>query len=76
LAIFGVNEELRDQLKQLITLFYDKTEAYFKKMNNVVLGNNIDTKKIRTTAVNLNQKEQIVLNKSALLSCELDDLFK
>ena len=25
---------------------------------------------------NPNQKEQIVLNKSALLSCELDDLLK
>ncbi len=30
----------------------------------------------RLTADNLNQEEQIVLNKSALLSCELDDLLK
>jgi len=64
------------KLKKYATLFYQKTEAYFKKTNNVMLGNNIDTKVIRMTADNLNQREQIVLNKSALLSCELDDLFK
>jgi hypothetical protein len=68
--------ESSERLKQFVTLFYTKTEEYFKKTNNVMLGNSIATKLIRTTAVNLNQKEQIVLNKSALLSCELDDLFK
>jgi len=41
-----------------------------------MLGDAIITKVIRMTADNLNQKEQIVLNKSALLSCELDDLLK
>ena len=66
----------KDKLEQYVTLFYEKTEAYFKKTNRIVLGDGITTKVIRMTADNLNQKEQIVLNKSALLSCELDDLLK
>lgn len=65
-----------EKLKQYATLFYRKTEKYFKKTNGVMLGDAIITKVIRMTADNLNQKEQIVLNKSALLSCELDDLLK
>lgn len=65
-----------DKLKKYVTLFYQKTENYFKKTNKVMLGDIIVTKVIRMTADNLNQKEQIVLNKSALLSCELDDLLK
>jgi len=65
-----------EKLKQYATLFYQKTEKYFKKTNGVMLGDAIITKVIRMTADNLNQKEQIVLNKSALLSCELDDLLK
>ena len=65
-----------EKLKQYTTLFYQKTEKYFKKTNRVMLGDIIITKVIRMTADNLNQKEQIVLNKSALLSCELDDLVK
>lgn len=65
-----------EKLKQYATLFYRKTEKYFKKTNGVMLGDTIITKVIRMTADNLNQKEQIVLNKSALLSCELDDLLK
>jgi len=65
-----------DKLKQYATLFYQKTEKYFKKINQIMLGDGIITKVIRMTADNLNQKEQIVLNKSALLSCELDDLLK
>jgi len=64
------------QLKQYATLFWQKTGKYFEKTNRVMLGDSIVTKVIRTTADNLNQKEQIVLNKSALLSCELDDLLK
>lgn len=64
------------KLKQYATLFYQKTEAYFKKTNRIMLGDGIITKVIRMTADNLNQKEQIVLNKSALLSCEVDDLLK
>ena len=41
-----------------------------------MLGDNITTKVIRMTADKLNQKEEILLNKSTLLSCELDDLLK
>lgn len=67
---------LKDKLKRYATLFHQKTENYFKKTNYVMLGDGIITKVIRMTAENLNQKEQIVLNKSALLSCELDDLLK
>ena len=66
----------QDKLKAYATVFYRKTEKYFKKTNHVVLGDSISTKLVRMTADNLNQKEQIVLNKSALLSCELDDLLK
>ncbi|MEW6088619.1 MAG: nucleotidyl transferase AbiEii/AbiGii toxin family protein [bacterium] len=66
----------QDKLIQYATLFYQKTENYLKKTNRITLGSTITTKLVRTTADNLNQKEQIVLNKSALLSCELDDLLK
>jgi len=65
-----------DKLKQYATLFYQKTENFFKKTNHIMLGDGIVTKVIRLTADKLNQKEQIVLNKSTLLSCELDDLLK
>ena len=65
-----------EKISQYATLFYQKTENYFKKMNKVILGDIIMTKLIRMTADNLNSNEQIVLNKSALLSCELDDLLK
>lgn len=64
------------KLKRYATLFYQKTENYLKKTNHIMLGDSLVTKVIRLTADNLNQKEQIVLNKSALLSCELDDLLK
>jgi hypothetical protein len=66
----------QDKLKQYATLFYQKIENYFKKTNRTTLGDIIITKIIRMTADNLNLNEQIVLNKSALLSCELDDLLK
>lgn len=65
-----------NRIKQYMTLFRDKSEAYFKKTNRIMLGDNITTKVLRMTADNLNYKEQIVLNRSALLSCELDDLLK
>ena len=65
-----------DKLKRYAKLFLKKTEKYFQKTNKVILGNTIITKIIRMTADNLNQKEQIVLNKSALISCELDDLLR
>jgi hypothetical protein len=66
----------QDKLIEYANLFYQKTERYLKKMNHVILGDGIVTKTIRMTASNLNQKEQIVLTKSALISCELDDLLK
>ena len=68
--------ELNDQIKQFMALFFRKNASYFKKVNSIMLGDAVTTKVIRTTADNLNQKEQIVLNKSALISCELDDLLK
>ena len=66
------------QLKQYATLFWQKTGAYFAKTNSIMLGDRISTKVImtKTKADRWNPKEQIVLNKSALLSCELDDLLK
>ncbi len=69
-------DQLSDKLKQYVTLFYEKTEAYFRKTNRIMLGDSIIAKLIRMTANNLNQKEQIMLNKPALLSCELDDILK
>lgn len=71
-----MKDQLSNKLKQYITLFNEKTEKYFRKTNRLMLGNNITTKFIRMTADNFNPKEQIVLNKSTLLSCELDDLLK
>lgn len=65
-----------DKLRQYATLFYQKTENYFKKINKIMIGDSIATKIIRLTADNFNPKEQIILNMSALLSCELDDLLK
>lgn len=66
----------QEKLKKYATFFYRKIENYFKKVNSVMLGDRITTKLIRMTADNLNLKEQILLNKPALLSCELDDLLK
>jgi hypothetical protein len=71
-----LNEKSRHKLKQYATLFYQKIENYFQKTNHVILGDSIETKLIRMTADKLNQKEQILLDKSSLLSCELDDLLK
>ena len=71
-----ISASQQKKIKQYATLFYYKIEKYLKKTNGVVLGDSVITKVIRMTADNLNQKEQIVLNKSALLSCELDDLLK
>lgn len=72
----NISAKLKDKLKKYALLFYQKNESYFKKTNQTMLGDNITTKLVRMTADNLNQKEQIFLNKSALLSCELDDLLK
>ncbi len=73
---FRLSKEPSEQLEQLATLFHKKTETYLTKMNRFVVGNSIITKLIRTSTDMLNRKEEVVLNKSALLSCELDDLLK
>lgn len=73
---YSSRQRPEEKLKQYVALFYEKTERYFKKTNRIILGNGIITKTIRLTADNLNPKEQIVLNKSALSSSELDDLLK
>jgi len=65
-----------EKLKKYATLFNNKIEAYFKKTNKVILGEQIVTKVIRMTADNFNPREQILLNPSALLSCELEDVLK
>ncbi|MBU6388925.1 hypothetical protein KGQ71_00215, partial [Patescibacteria group bacterium] len=64
------------KLKRFATLFLHKTETYFKKNNQVVVGDTISTKLIRMTADNLDRNEQIVLTRSALISCELEDLLR
>lgn len=73
---FRLTEKIRERIERYVTLFSKKTEKYFRKTNGTMIGDSITTKVIRMTADNLNQKEQILLNKSALLSCELDDLLK
>lgn len=65
-----------DKLLKYAELFYQKTERYLKTTNHVIPGDTINTKFIRMTADNLNPKEQILLNKSTLISCELEDLLK
>lgn len=66
----------QDKLMQYATLFYQKTENYLKKMNHTIFGDTINTKLVIMTAENLNLKERIVLNRSSLLSSELEDLLK
>lgn len=66
----------KDRLLQYALVFYKKNEDYFKKTKNIVFGDKIITKVIRMTADKFNQKEETVLNKSALVSCELEDLLK
>jgi hypothetical protein len=66
----------QEKLIEYANLFYQKTEKYLKKTKRIILGNSITTKIIRMTATNLNQKEELVLTKSALVACELDDLLK
>ena len=56
--------------------FLSEDRKLSKKVNHTIFGDSIDTKLIRMTADNLNQKEQLLINKSTLLSCELDDLLK
>lgn len=74
----GIGEKMapKDKLMQYATLFNQKNENYLKKTNRIILGDTITTKFIRMTAEKLNQAEQILLDKSTLLSCELEDLLK
>ncbi len=65
-----------EMIKKYTTLFFKKTEEYFKKTHNVVVGDMLETKLIRMTADNLNRNTEIVLTMPTLLSCELDDLLK
>jgi len=58
------------------SLFYEKIEAYLKKVNYEIVGDTLTTKLIRVSADNLNQKEQIVLRKEDLMRCDFDDLLK
>jgi len=65
-----------EKLQKYAELFCQKTKRYLDSTKHIILGDTIITKVIRMTADNLNPKEQILLNKSTLLSCELDDLLK
>ena len=65
-----------DRLKRYATLFNQKNEKYLNKTSRIMPNRSITTKLIRSTTEHLKQNEQIVLNKSTLLSCELDDLLK
>jgi len=62
--------------KEYASLFYEKIEAYLKKINYELVGDTLATKLIRVTADNLNQKEQIILRKEDLIRCDFDDLLK
>ena len=75
-AANGLSASRQKKLKQSATVFYWKIQKYLEKTNKVVLGDRIATKLIRLTVANLDRKEQIVLDNSALRSCELDDLLK
>jgi hypothetical protein len=69
-------EKPYEELKKYATLFFKKNEKYFKKMNNVIMGDLISTKLIRMTASDLNIQKEILLPKSSLMSCDLDDLLR
>lgn len=77
---FNINQlsgpSIKEKLSQYATLFDRKTENYFKKTNRTVLGDEINTKFIRfgKIAERYNPAEEIALDQSSLLSCELDDL--
>lgn len=66
----------KEKQTEYASLFYEKIEAYFKKVNNELVGNNLTTKLIRITTDDLNPKEQIVLRKEDLKKIDFDDLLK
>lgn len=65
-----------DNLKKYATIFLEKNKKYFTRNNNIIMTDFIDTKLIRMTADRLNPLEQILLDKSTLISCDLEDLLK
>ena len=67
---------LEKKQKEYASLFYEKIEAYLKKVNYEIVGDTLTTKLIRVSADNLNQKEQIVLRKEDLIRHDFDDLLK
>ncbi|OGZ08210.1 MAG: hypothetical protein A3D65_02535 [Candidatus Lloydbacteria bacterium RIFCSPHIGHO2_02_FULL_50_13] len=69
-------ESEENKLKRYATLFSKKNKIYLRKTKGVIVGDVIATKVIRMTANSLNPREQILLNRSALESRELDDLLK
>ena len=62
--------------KEYASLFYEKIEAYLKKINYELVGDTLTTKLIRVTADKLNQKEQIVLRKEDLIKGDFDNWLK
>lgn len=64
----------QDTLIHYAQLFYNKTEKYLNTTHRILLGDTIVTKLIMMSADNFNQTEQILLNTSALVSCDLEDL--
>lgn len=74
----GVSSNPTSKKKQTeyASLFYEKIEAYLKKINYELVGDTLTTKLIRVTADKLNQKEQIVLRKEDLIRCDFEDLLK
>ena len=62
--------------KEYASLFYEKIEAYLKKVSHEFVGDTLTTKLIRVTSDNLNQKEQIILRKEDLTEGDFDDWLK
>lgn len=72
----GLTPASKNKLRQYAAMFEQKTAQYLKKTNSIVFGDSLTTKVIRMGSEDFNPKEQKFLSKSALLSCEIDDLFK
>lgn len=68
--------KIKETLINLAFLFYKKNENYFKKTNNKIINNDINTKIIRLNANNLNRRKEIILTKNKLITSQLEDLLK
>src|SRR3989338_6869685 len=66
----------KEKMLQYATLFNKKNKDYLKKTNGAILGDSITTKLILIPADKLDRKEQVMIDRSTLLSCELEDLLK